>query len=206
MKLPDLLLQQTLIIVDRITLLKAVAYDNPLLRPIVELARFGRRSHVQYRCRSRAFDFDSSPAFKTDSTASLSSDLNEEEGKCCGWESLMKNVTLGNVTMSHRTRERFAECLASLSHSTMIGLRARSTRELVHSLQMYCKLFFALTRAFFRRRAALRSARAASARVHVGLGVRDFRALARIIYALRPAPSGDCLDIFQLKKKDRSKQ
>ncbi|GBP74253.1 hypothetical protein EVAR_51652_1 [Eumeta japonica] len=24
----------------------------------------------------------------------------------CGWESLMKNVTLGNVTMSHRTRER----------------------------------------------------------------------------------------------------
>ncbi|GBP72494.1 hypothetical protein EVAR_59308_1 [Eumeta japonica] len=44
--------------------------------------------------------------------------------------------------MSHRTRERPAECLASLSHSTMIGLpRARSTRELVHSLQMYCKLF-----------------------------------------------------------------
>ncbi|GBP03375.1 hypothetical protein EVAR_101763_1 [Eumeta japonica] len=40
----------------------------------------------------------------------------------CGWESLMKNVTLGNVTMSHRTRERPAECLASLSHSTMIGL------------------------------------------------------------------------------------
>ncbi|GBP40020.1 hypothetical protein EVAR_19147_1 [Eumeta japonica] len=24
----------------------------------------------------------------------------------CGWESLMKSVTLGNVTMSHRTRER----------------------------------------------------------------------------------------------------
>ncbi|GBP84443.1 hypothetical protein EVAR_62740_1 [Eumeta japonica] len=40
----------------------------------------------------------------------------------CAWESLMKNVTLGNVTMSHRTRERPAECLASLSHSTMIGL------------------------------------------------------------------------------------
>ncbi|GBP26698.1 hypothetical protein EVAR_23469_1 [Eumeta japonica] len=40
----------------------------------------------------------------------------------CGWESLMKSVTLGNVTMSHRTRERPAECLASLSHSTMIGL------------------------------------------------------------------------------------
>ncbi|GBP82845.1 hypothetical protein EVAR_34509_1 [Eumeta japonica] len=56
---------------------------------------------------------------------------------CCGWESLMKNVTLGNVTMSHRTREP-AECLASLSHSTMIGLPR--TRELVHSLQMYCKL------------------------------------------------------------------
>ncbi|GBP26770.1 hypothetical protein EVAR_95282_1 [Eumeta japonica] len=34
--------------------------------------------------------------------------------KGCGWESLMKNVTLGNVTMSHRTRERPAECLASL--------------------------------------------------------------------------------------------
>ncbi|GBP40746.1 hypothetical protein EVAR_26409_1 [Eumeta japonica] len=33
-----------------------------------------------------------------------------------------KSVTLGNVTMSHRTRERLAECLASLSHSTMIGL------------------------------------------------------------------------------------
>ncbi|GBP12407.1 hypothetical protein EVAR_75825_1 [Eumeta japonica] len=42
--------------------------------------------------------------------------------RSCGWESLMKNVTLGNVTMSHRTRERPAECLASLSHSTMIGL------------------------------------------------------------------------------------
>ncbi|GBP61339.1 Calmodulin-binding transcription activator 1 [Eumeta japonica] len=42
--------------------------------------------------------------------------------------------------MSHRTRERPAECLASLSHSTMIVFRARSTRELVHSLQMYCKL------------------------------------------------------------------
>ncbi|GBP17120.1 hypothetical protein EVAR_17247_1 [Eumeta japonica] len=25
--------------------------------------------------------------------------------RCCGWESLMKSVTLGNVTMSHRTRE-----------------------------------------------------------------------------------------------------
>ncbi|GBP51205.1 hypothetical protein EVAR_85416_1 [Eumeta japonica] len=48
----------------------------------------------------------------------------------CGWESLMKNVTLGNVTMSHRTRERPAECLASLSHSTMIGLpRARAALE-----------------------------------------------------------------------------
>ncbi|GBP05520.1 hypothetical protein EVAR_3023_1 [Eumeta japonica] len=35
----------------------------------------------------------------------------------CGWESLMKSVTLGNVTMSHRTRD---ECLASLP-STMIG-------------------------------------------------------------------------------------
>ncbi|GBP80449.1 hypothetical protein EVAR_53290_1 [Eumeta japonica] len=27
----------------------------------------------------------------------------------------LKSVTLGNVTMSHRTRERPAECLASLS-------------------------------------------------------------------------------------------
>ncbi|GBP95688.1 hypothetical protein EVAR_96926_1 [Eumeta japonica] len=34
--------------------------------------------------------------------------------------SLMKSVTLGNVTMSHRTREA-RQCLASL-HSTMIGL------------------------------------------------------------------------------------
>ncbi|GBP37536.1 hypothetical protein EVAR_28788_1 [Eumeta japonica] len=40
--------------------------------------------------------------------------------------------------MSHRTRE--SRRMPSLSHSTMIGLRARSTRELVHSLQMYCKL------------------------------------------------------------------
>ncbi|GBP15575.1 hypothetical protein EVAR_5278_1 [Eumeta japonica] len=39
-----------------------------------------------------------------------------------------KGVTLGNVTMSHRTRERPAECLASLSHSTMIGL-ARAALE-----------------------------------------------------------------------------
>ncbi|GBP57302.1 hypothetical protein EVAR_39941_1 [Eumeta japonica] len=45
-----------------------------------------------------------------------------QAGWSCGWESLMKSVTLGNVTMSHRTRERPAECLASLSHSTMIGL------------------------------------------------------------------------------------
>ncbi|GBP61062.1 hypothetical protein EVAR_48561_1 [Eumeta japonica] len=51
---------------------------------------------------------------------SLSDERNLSES--CGWESLMKNVTLGNVTMSHRTRERPAECLASLSHSTMIGL------------------------------------------------------------------------------------
>ncbi|GBP92687.1 hypothetical protein EVAR_68289_1 [Eumeta japonica] len=35
----------------------------------------------------------------------------------------LKSVTLGNVTMSHRTREP-AECLR-LSHSTMIGLRAQ---------------------------------------------------------------------------------
>ncbi|GBP27398.1 hypothetical protein EVAR_17098_1 [Eumeta japonica] len=53
----------------------------------------------------------------------------------------LKSVTLGNVTMSHRTRE--AMNAASLSHSTMIGLPARSAlEELVHSLQMYCKLLF----------------------------------------------------------------
>ncbi|GBP56343.1 hypothetical protein EVAR_43282_1 [Eumeta japonica] len=46
--------------------------------------------------------------------------------------------------MSHRTRERPAECLASLSHSTMIGL-LRAQLELVHSLQMYCKLFLQAT-------------------------------------------------------------
>ncbi|GBP64925.1 hypothetical protein EVAR_49219_1 [Eumeta japonica] len=46
---------------------------------------------------------------------------NFDECQSCGWESLMKSVTLGNVTMSHRT-ERPAECFASLSHSTMIGL------------------------------------------------------------------------------------
>ncbi|GBP74775.1 hypothetical protein EVAR_98160_1 [Eumeta japonica] len=40
--------------------------------------------------------------------------------RSCGWESLMKSVTLGNVTMSHRTRE--ARRMPSLSHSTMIGL------------------------------------------------------------------------------------
>ncbi|GBP74670.1 hypothetical protein EVAR_51597_1 [Eumeta japonica] len=51
----------------------------------------------------------------------------KQQQRRCGWESLMKSVTLGNVTMSHRTRERPAECLASLSHSTMIGLR--STRD-----------------------------------------------------------------------------
>ncbi|GBP57930.1 hypothetical protein EVAR_40789_1 [Eumeta japonica] len=47
---------------------------------------------------------------------------------CCGWESLMKSVTLGNVTMSHRTRERPADALR-LSHSTMIGLPRAHTRE-----------------------------------------------------------------------------
>ncbi|GBP48837.1 hypothetical protein EVAR_8445_1 [Eumeta japonica] len=40
----------------------------------------------------------------------------------------LKSVTLGNVTMSHRTRERPAECLASLSHSTMIGLPRAAQR------------------------------------------------------------------------------
>ncbi|GBP01504.1 hypothetical protein EVAR_97729_1 [Eumeta japonica] len=48
----------------------------------------------------------------------------------------LKKCTLGNVTMSHQT-ERPASMLASLSHSTMIGLpRAREWC----SLQMYCKL------------------------------------------------------------------
>ncbi|GBP76826.1 hypothetical protein EVAR_49114_1 [Eumeta japonica] len=42
--------------------------------------------------------------------------------KGCGWESLMKSVTLGNVTMSHRTREMPAECPCVSLHSTMIGL------------------------------------------------------------------------------------
>ncbi|GBP39088.1 hypothetical protein EVAR_27448_1 [Eumeta japonica] len=42
----------------------------------------------------------------------------------CGWESLMKSVTLGNVTMSHRTREACRMPCVSL-HSTMIGLRAQ---------------------------------------------------------------------------------
>ncbi|GBP93486.1 hypothetical protein EVAR_32913_1 [Eumeta japonica] len=57
----------------------------------------------------------------------------------CGWESLMKNVTLGNVTMSHRTREARMPCVSlPLNYDRSA---ARSTRELVHSLQMYCKLF-----------------------------------------------------------------
>ncbi|GBP89390.1 hypothetical protein EVAR_100161_1 [Eumeta japonica] len=38
----------------------------------------------------------------------------------CGWESLMKSVTLGNVTMSHRTRG--PPNALRLPHSTMIGL------------------------------------------------------------------------------------
>ncbi|GBP53350.1 Zwei Ig domain protein zig-8 [Eumeta japonica] len=51
-----------------------------------------------------------------------------EKFRGCGWESLMKNVTLGNVTMSHRTRE--ARRMPSLSHSTMIGL-PRAALELI---------------------------------------------------------------------------
>ncbi|GBP13714.1 hypothetical protein EVAR_71987_1 [Eumeta japonica] len=51
----------------------------------------------------------------------------------CGWESLMKSVTLGNVTMSHRTRERPAECLASLSHSTMIEFGTEAKHAVVSS-------------------------------------------------------------------------
>ncbi|GBP10395.1 hypothetical protein EVAR_91366_1 [Eumeta japonica] len=46
----------------------------------------------------------------------------------CGWESLLESVTLGNVTMSHRTRERSAECLASLPLNYDRSA-ARSTRE-----------------------------------------------------------------------------
>ncbi|GBP64168.1 AT-rich interactive domain-containing protein 5B [Eumeta japonica] len=50
-----------------------------------------------------------------------------------------ENVTLGNVTMSHRTREaRRMPCVSlPLNYDRSA---ARSTRELVHSLQMYCKL------------------------------------------------------------------
>ncbi|GBP66012.1 GTP-binding protein REM 1 [Eumeta japonica] len=42
--------------------------------------------------------------------------------------------------MSHRTRKRPAECLASLPLNYDRSA-ARAARELVHSLQMYCKLF-----------------------------------------------------------------
>ncbi|GBP55326.1 hypothetical protein EVAR_43081_1 [Eumeta japonica] len=42
--------------------------------------------------------------------------------------------------MSHRTRE--ARRMPALSHSTMIGLPRALARELVHSLQMYCKLLY----------------------------------------------------------------
>ncbi|GBP80333.1 hypothetical protein EVAR_61884_1 [Eumeta japonica] len=50
-----------------------------------------------------------------------------------------EKVTLGNVTMSHRTREaRRMPCVSlPLNYDRSA---ARSTRELVHSLQMYCKL------------------------------------------------------------------
>ncbi|GBP16206.1 hypothetical protein EVAR_9917_1 [Eumeta japonica] len=52
-------------------------------------------------------------------TASLSWDTRP----WVGWSHLRKSVTLGNVTMSHRTRESSPECLAS--PPIMIGLRAQ---------------------------------------------------------------------------------
>ncbi|GBP23183.1 hypothetical protein EVAR_82347_1 [Eumeta japonica] len=57
----------------------------------------------------------------------------------CGWESL-KSVTLGNVTMSHRTRE--ARRMPCVSLPLNYDRSAARARELVHSLQMYCKLFW----------------------------------------------------------------
>ncbi|GBP40737.1 hypothetical protein EVAR_26400_1 [Eumeta japonica] len=55
--------------------------------------------------------------------------------------------------MSHRTRERPAECLASLPLNYDRSA-ARSTRELVHSLQMYCKLLLVAVRVGARHTAA----------------------------------------------------
>ncbi|GBP67662.1 Probable RNA-directed DNA polymerase from transposon BS [Eumeta japonica] len=51
----------------------------------------------------------------------------------CGWESLMKSVTLGNVTMSHRT-ERGPPNALRLSHSTMIGARGVVKKQVTHAL------------------------------------------------------------------------
>ncbi|GBP43903.1 hypothetical protein EVAR_41759_1 [Eumeta japonica] len=34
----------------------------------------------------------------------------------CGWESLMKSVTLGNVTMSHRTKRPIMICVSQLNY------------------------------------------------------------------------------------------
>ncbi|GBP56907.1 hypothetical protein EVAR_41656_1 [Eumeta japonica] len=47
--------------------------------------------------------------------------------------------------MSHRTRE--ARRMPCVSHSTMIGLPR--ARELVHSLQMYCKLLNRISEVIF---------------------------------------------------------
>ncbi|GBP44834.1 Protein tipE [Eumeta japonica] len=77
------------------------------------LAGFGHQLKIALANEKSKDDFESnSPAISN--SASLS-------GLRLG-VTYEKGVTLGNVTMSHRTRERPAECLASLSHSTMIGL------------------------------------------------------------------------------------
>ncbi|GBP84451.1 E3 ubiquitin-protein ligase MYLIP [Eumeta japonica] len=69
-------------------------------------------------------------------------DIGEEKQRLRLGVTYEKGVTLGNVTMSHRTRE--ARRLASLPLNYDRSA-ARSTRELVHSLQMYCKLFIPYT-------------------------------------------------------------
>ncbi|GBP49067.1 hypothetical protein EVAR_81627_1 [Eumeta japonica] len=73
---------------------------------------------VQFRSRSRLFTLTFAPVRFGSRRAAR--DLHLDRWHCagCGWESLMKSVTLGNVTMI--TNERPA--LLALSHSTMIGL------------------------------------------------------------------------------------
>ncbi|GBP73933.1 hypothetical protein EVAR_103159_1 [Eumeta japonica] len=106
------------------------SYNNTYLREQYEPRRRPKATtHIAYRLLSPSPPLPPAPhpiiarrlSFWADDTIHRRVPINikfifENVDASCGWESLMKSVTLGNVTMSHRTREGLPNALR-LSHS-----------------------------------------------------------------------------------------